>query len=550
MKRICRLTVLLIALASPSAMAAEQTVATRITGVLVFADRAQVTRGGSADIAAGVNRLLLPVDAFAVDPDAVTATVNGRGEILAVQYRELPVKQASQENIRTIEAKIRSLTQQRRAKTDEKSALDRQAEFLKAFIDFSKTQVPADLKTRMPGTEELGRTLAFIDDGFTRVYRKTAAADQAIAAIDEDIHQLERELRELKQPGRAVQRIIEIQFDAAAPQKIMISATYVVGNAAWSPLYRAAVPTDLSGVDLTLFSRITQKTGEDWKGVALSVSNVVPLSGARVPDARSWWLDIPRPMVRTMKKTAVMADSVRAPMDQELAVEAMDAGAGNATASFAAAARQQSELAFEYAFKESVDVGSGRGETILPVFTRRLVGDVYRYAVPQQSPLTYLVCEAAVDRELLSGPLNIYYSGRYVGKMMLEEKKPGASFRLGLGADRQVVVKREKATDRRKETFFGKIERDSVVREMGYRIIAENLRGKPVTVRIADSLPVSRTDRITVDDLTLTPPPDEKNLQDREGVMAWHLSLAPGEKKTIEERFTLVYPKDAVPTGL
>lgn len=547
MKRICLFLVLLITLSGP-AMAAEMTVDSRITDVVVFTDRAQVTRKGAATVTAGVTRLLLPVDAFAVDPDAVTATVAAKGEILAVQYREAPIKEASQEKLRALEAKIRKLQQDRRSRVDEKNALSRQEEFLRAFIDFSKTQVPTDLKTRMPSTEELGRTLAFIDEGFGRVYQKTHAVDQAIADLDEDIRQAERELRDLRQPGQSLQRIIEIQFDAAGPQKIGIIATYVVRHASWSPLYRAAVPADLSGVDLTLFSRILQKTGEDWKGVALSVSNVVPLAGARVPDARSWWLDVPRPAPRAMKDFAVMAKSARAPMEQEVLMEATDA-AEPAPAAFAAAERKSSELAFEYAFKEAVDVDSGQGETTLPVFTRRLKGDVYRYAVPQQSPLTYLICEAAVDRELLSGPLNVYFSGRYVGKMTLEEKKPGANFQLGLGADRQVVVKREKVTDRRKETFFGKIERDSVVREMGYRIIAENLRDKAVELRIVDSLPVSRTDRITVEDLALTPAPDEKNIQDREGVMRWRLSLPPAEKITIDERFTVIYPKDAPPEG-
>ena len=547
MKRICCFLVVLITFSGP-AMAAEVTVDSKITDVVVFTDRAQVTRKGAATVTAGVNRLLLPVNAFAVDPDAVTATVAARGEILAVQYREVPIKEASQEKLRSLEAKIRKLQQDRRSRVDEKNALNRQEEFLRAFIDFSKTQVPTDLKTRMPTSEELGRTLAFIDEGFGRVYQKTHAVDLAIVGIDEDIRQAERELRDLRQPGQALQRIIEIQFDAAGPQKIGITATYVVRHASWSPLYRAAVPADLSGVDLTLFSRILQKTGEDWKGVALSVSNVVPLAGARVPDARSWWLDVPRPMPRAMNGLAVMTKSARAPMEQEVMMEATDA-AEAAPAAFADADRKSSELAFEYAFKEAVDVDSGQGETTLPVFTRRLKGDVYRYAVPQQSPLTYLICEAAVDRELLSGPLNVYFSGRYVGKMMLEEKKPGANFQLGLGADRQVVVKREKVTDRRKETFFGKIERDSVVREMGYRIIAENLRDKPVDLRIVDSLPVSRTDRIKVEDLALTPAPDEKNLQDREGVMRWRLSVPPAEKTTIDERFTVIYPKDASPEG-
>ena len=547
MKRICYILLVLLGFPLPS-MAAEQIVTAKITDVVVYTDRAQVTRKGAADVAAGVNRLRVPVNAFAVDPDAVTATVNGRGEILAVQYLEMPIREAAQEKVRTLEARIEGLKQERRTRTDEKSALQRQEEFLRAVVDFSKTQVPAELKTRMLGTEELGRTLAFLDEGFSRVYQKIHAVDQAIVDLDKDIRQLERELQDLRQPGQALQRIIEIQFNAAGAQRVGLTATYVVNHASWSPVYRAAVPSDLSGVDLTLFSRIVQKTGEDWQGITLSVSNVVPLAGSRVPEAQSWWLDVPRPETRAMRKSAVMRDTlVQAPMALEAVEEAHEAESG--PAAFADAAGRRSELSFEYVFKEAVDVAGGRGDTLLPVFTRRLAGDVYRYAVPRQSALTYLVCETEADRELLSGPLNVYFSGRYVGKMMLEEKKPGATFRLGLGADREVVVKREKVTDRRKETFFGKIERDSIVRELGYRILAENLRDKPVSLRIVDSLPVSRIDRIKVDDLTLTPPPDEKNLQDREGVMAWRLTLAPGEKKTIDGRFMLVYPKDAVPAG-
>jgi uncharacterized protein (TIGR02231 family) len=547
MKGICCILLALSGITAP-AMAADQTVTARITEVVVYTDRAQVTRKGAADVAAGVNRLRVPVNAFAVDPDAVTATVNGRGEILAVQYLEMPAREASQEKVRTLEARIEALKKERRTKTDEKSALQRQEEFLRAVVDFSKTQVPLELKTRMPGTEELGRTLTFLDEGFSRVYQKIHAVDQAVIDLDRDIRQLERELQDLRQPGQALQRIIEIQFNAAASQKIGITATYVVSHASWSPVYRAAVPSDLSGVDLTLFSRIVQKTGEDWHGVALSVSNVAPLAGARVPEAQSWWLDVPRPETRALRKSAVMKDTLaQAPAAQEAVDEAPEAEP--APAVFADAARRRSELSFEYAFKVAVDVAGGEGDTLLPVFTRRLAGDVYRYAVPRQSALTYLVCETEADSELLSGPLNLYFSGRYVGKMMLDEKKPGATFRLGLGADREVVVKREKVTDRRKETFFGKIERDSVVRELGYRIVVENLRDKPVSLRVVDSVPVSRIDRIKVDDLTLTPPPDEKDLQDREGVMGWRLSLAPGEKKTIDQRFTLVYPKDVVPVG-
>ncbi|MBN2062878.1 MAG: mucoidy inhibitor MuiA family protein [Deltaproteobacteria bacterium] len=548
MKHLFPVLLLMIGFTLP-AMATEKSVTARVTDVVVYIDRAQVTRKGTVDVAAGVNRLRVPIDAFAVDPDAVTATVDGRGELLAVQYLEMPITEASQEKIRTLEARIENLKQERRTRTDERNALQRQDEFLRAIVDFSKTQIPVELKTRMPTTEELGDTITFLDEGFSRIYQKIHMVDQAIVDLDKNIRQLERELQDLRQPGQAFQRLIEIQFNADIDQKVDVTATYVVSHASWSPAYRAAVPQDLSSVDLTLFARIVQKTGEDWQWINLSVSNVVPLSGSRVPEVHSWWLDVPRPKPMAMRKSAGLTDSIaQAPMSQDALEEVFEAE--TPTATFAAAARRRSELAFEYAFKETANVESGQDATLLPVFTRRLEGDFYRYAVPRQSALTYLICETEADSELLSGPLNVYFSGRYVGKMTLEEKKPGATFRIGLGADREVLVKREKVTDRRKETFFGKIERDSVVLEQGYRIIAENLRDKALSVKIVDSIPVSRTDRIKVDEIALVPPPDEKNLQDREGVMAWKLSLAPGEKKTIDIRFTLVYPKDAVPTGL
>ena len=48
------------------------------------------------------------------------------------------------------------------------------------------------------------------------------------------------------------------------------------------------------------------------------------------------------------------------------------------------------------------------------------------------------------------------------------------------------------------ETFFGKIERKTIVRTIAFKITVENLKDKPVTIKIVDSIPVSRTDKIEV----------------------------------------------------
>ena len=145
------------------------------------------------------------------------------------------------------------------------------------------------------------------------------------------------------------------------------------------------------------------------------------------------------------------------------------------------------------------------------------------------------------------GMLNVYFSGQYVGKTFLSSKRAGETFDISLGADREVMVKREKIHDKARETYFGKFERDTVVRELKYKITVENLKNRPVTLKILDHIPVSRTDRIEVKDLKLTPTPTRKDIQDRKGVMLWEQKLKPGAKNQITIEFVATYPKEFPP---
>jgi uncharacterized protein (TIGR02231 family) len=164
--------------------------------------------------------------------------------------------------------------------------------------------------------------------------------------------------------------------------------------------------------------------------------------------------------------------------------------------------------------------------------------------------LTFLISEATADRELLSGQLNVYFGGRYIGETFLAEKKAGEPFYLNLGADRAVKVKREKLKDKIKETYFGTIQRDTVVREFEYKITAENVKNKTVQLKIEDSIPVSQTDKIQVKDVKMTPEPNERDYKDKAGIMLWELALAPGEKKEILINFIVTYPTESPPFGL
>jgi uncharacterized protein (TIGR02231 family) len=295
-----------------------------------------------------------------------------------------------------------------------------------------------------------------------------------------------------------------------------------------------------------MFARISQKSGEDWKKAALSVSNVIPVKGVRFPDIWPWQLDLPRPAPALLKRSQLKSEAV-APDAMELDEE-IQTSTGS-PAEYTSASSKELPLSFEYKIPFPVDIDSRDQFTILPLLTKKLSADTFHYSVPGQTNLTFLVADAKADKELLAGKLNVYFGGRYIGNTYLPEKKPAEPFSLNLGADRNVNVHRKKLKDKIKETYFGKIQRDTVVRSFSYKITAENTKDKPITLKIVDRVPVTRTDKIEVKDIHLTPVPTESNYQDKEGVHLWEFKLSPGEIKTIGLDFTVAYPKGLNPLG-
>jgi len=527
---------------------AEKTVPSQIKEVTLFSGQAMVKREAFTTVQKGLNELFLEIEAFRIDKDSITAKIFGAGEIFSVQFKKIPIKESPRENIKALELKINELRKAKRVLADKKEILNKKESFLTSLIDFSKIQIPQEIKTSFPNMEDLTDTLIFLSSNFQKINDEKQSLDASIEEIEKEIKVLKEELNALRRPVKKVKKVIEILFNAEKEQKIRITADYITKNANWGPLYKVSVPMSLSEIDLTMFSKIHQKTGEDWNHVALSISNVIPLSGVHLPYLSSWLLDVPRPSAQVMGKTRHLAT--------KQAAEAIDrvkdkgySGIPTKEATFATAVKRELPLSFEYRIPQPIDIESRDKETILPLFTKKMQGDTYYYAVPKRSHLTYLVCKTKADKELLGGPLNVYFGGRYIGKTHLSEKKAGEEFHLSLGADREVMVKREKVKDKVKETYFGKIQRGTIVRELAYKIMVENMKDRSILLKVVDNIPVSRTDKIEVKELTMKPEPAQKNYRDKEGVMLWEYRLDPDQQQEINIEFVVAYPKDFLPIG-
>ena len=528
---------------------AEKTVPSQIKEVTLFSGQAMVKREAFTTVQKGLNELFLEIEAFRIDKDSITAKIFGAGEIFSVQFKKIPIKESPRENIKALEQKINELKKLKRVLNDKKEVLNKEESFLVSLIDFSKIQIPQEIKTSFPNMEDLTKTLIFLSSNFQKINDEKQSLDASIEEIEKEIKVLQEELKALRRPVKKVRKVIEILFNAEKEQKIRIVADYLTKNANWGPLYKVSVPMALSEIDLTMFSKILQKTGENWNHVSLSISNVIPLSGVRLPYLSSWLLDVPRPRAKLVGKTGRLAYEEAAPAIDE--VKGKDyPEIPTQEAAFTTAVKRELPFSFEYRIPQTINIESRNKETILPLFTKKMQGDSYYYAVPKRSPLTFLVCKTKADKELLSGPLNVYFGGRYIGKTHLSEKKAGEEFHLSLGADREVMVRREKVKDKVKETYFGKIQRGTIVRELAYKIMVENMKDRSILLKLVDSIPVSRTDKIEVKELAMNPEPAQKNYRNKEGVMLWEYTLDPEQQQEINIEFVVAYPKGLSPMGL
>ena len=519
-------------------------ISSQIKEVTLFTNQALIKREAKLRVKKGLNELFLELEAFRVDKDSVSAKVFGKGDIFSVQFKEIYLKEAPQENIKTLEQKIKELKKSRRILLEEKDVLSKKEMFLKSVMDFSQTQVPQDMKTIFPKIEDLERTLVFLDGNFKSINEKKQSLDYQIEEINKEIEVLEKELASLKRPQDQTKKVIEILFDSQKDQEIRVEASYLVYNASWQPIYKVDVPLTLEEVNLVMFSKIKQKTGEDWKNITLSVSNVIPLKGVGLPLPGTWFLNLRRYGPREKVGGAYEAYHLESKaLMPKVSLEEKEVD-------FAYAQKKEFPLSFEYQLPQVLNIESKDKETTLPLFSKTIIGKFFHYAVPKVNALTFLVCRVSADKELLSGSLNVHFGGRFIGKTFLREKKADEEFDLSLGADRDVKVKREKIKDKIRETFFGKIERQTVIRELVFKITVENLKEKPITVKILDSIPVSKTDKVEIKDIKISPQPSQRDYQDREGVMLWEFELKSREKEEINIEFVITHPKNIPLFGL
>jgi uncharacterized protein (TIGR02231 family) len=366
-----------------------------------------------------------------------------------------------------------------------------------------------------------------------------------IRDVDRKIAVLQKELDKVKSGARD-QRSLTITL--AARQAGTLRVSYQVNGAGWKPAYRATLDSTASRIDLERMAVVSQKTGEDWSGVALKLSTGQPRLSPQAPE--------PDARLLTYRPPEPKADHRFEPEFQRAAPAAPPAPP--APMAFAAKARpgddvylppvleSQGNFDTEFDVPGKADLASDGREVSLPLAHLALPVTQRLRVAPRLDNAAFLVAEAERPSGVwLSGDVQLFRDGAYVGNAHWNTQSTD-KLQWSFGRDELLRVTVDRAGQ---QTGSAGLLSQKGEREVADVFTLASRHKAPVTVQVLESAPVSTSDEIKVASV-FEPQPTVKEWERRQGVVGWEKTMAPGETMVIKVRYSIRYPKEGTVTGL
>lgn len=514
-----------------------------ITAVTVYPDGAKLTREVTFTApAAGNHELLvtdLPIDS---DPGLIRLAPSDGLQVGAFNLRAdrlppredplTPAQTAAKAQTEAAEAAARTAQLSLDAVQAKVEAAEAQVRFLSSFT----------------GALPDGATPETIKSMATMIGAETLAARQTALAARAELFPAEKALTKAEEalakaqaaydalPGADVDyTALSVAVTAAAAGEQTVTVTQYVGNASWRPVYDLNLTRDKG--DALVLNRsvlVTQYTGEDWAGVALTLSSSRPAEQAAPsqlwPELRSIG-----PALDTEAARARKAVEGGAEMDMAVVAEA-------APAITAGVALEGDTVVYKY--PEAVTVATGAEDLRLALDSLTFSPVVKAVAVPRIDRTAFVVASFtnASSEPLLPGQAMLFREGVLVGSTWLDVIAPGVETDVGFGAIETVRVKREMPKRAGGETG---VFTSSNQQSEAAVITVENTGDEAWPVRIIDQVPYSEQDDLKIE-VSANPEPTETDVEGQRGILAWEFDLAAGGKETMTLEHSLTWPAGLV----
>ncbi|MFH1530488.1 MAG: mucoidy inhibitor MuiA family protein [Pseudomonadota bacterium] len=534
--------------------------ATSVSEVTVYSDRARITREAAIDLRKSSKTWAITKLPGWVDDGSVRVSLRpgDAGRIVDVRVQRTFLARSTDSAYREAEGKVQEIADQISALDDTARILQVEAEQVMAIKVFSMEKLPKDAALRDIKIESYGQVVSFITERL-----------EANAKARRDIQRLRRELQpELDARQRALAELqgltmleeTTVLVTASGSGRAILELTYMLPGATWEPVHELrAEGSDPRKAQIATYAVVTQTTGEDWKDVDISFSTQSSTASNKIPQITALTLGDGEAASRIMEERAQsfnrakqafegqnrLWNKMNAPAFQlanqgenfdqvyDNNFEQMQLVQTKAAAVFQRLSSRGTSAHFPGDGKSTIRMDGN--PVRVPIGLTTLDAQQQVVAVPEQSlnAVRTLQMINAGDKPLLPGRVSLFHDGAFLGMTDLDFVAAGETFAVFLGVADQVKLSR--VLDRKNSD----IDRKKTTRmRVKWVITVENLSDQPVTLDLADRIPISQNSAIEVDKISITGDmePDSK------GLLKWTLTLAPKEKRTFTIGYRVEYP--------
>lgn len=522
-------------------------IASQIVAVTVFADRARVTRRAKAPVQAGVQRLEFTDLPAALLAESVRVAARGtvRARLLGVEARKAFFSETPAGRLRELEDRLQILEADDKVHADRSETLEKQLAHLDGLAAATRTYARG-LATGSASVESQAGLLAFLARERNEVQAGLRQVAAERRALGRELEKVRNELQQLRHARPRERYAVAVEVEAEAAGELELDLTYVLPGATWVPLYDIRLID--GNLEVTYLGEVKQATGEDWPGVALTLSTARPALSSAVPRLEPWYLSaraaVPAGGAPDAHLTMMRAASWKS---LEAAVPAPAAAAAppvvEAEAAVAQVERNESAVTFRVA--GTVDVPGDNSPRKAGIAIFRLTPKFDYVAVPKLAAAFYRRALAVNSSEcvLLPGRAQLFVGDDFLGTGQLNTVVPGQEFELFFGTDDRMRVERALVQrDVGKKLMSG---RRRV--HLAYEIRAFNHTGAPQAVTVIDQLPVAQHEEIKVVQGEMEPKPFRGDDLNR---LFWKFTLPAGGQQRIRFDFAVEYPPQLPVHGL
>ncbi|HMF42622.1 MAG TPA: mucoidy inhibitor MuiA family protein [Polyangia bacterium] len=506
-----------------------------IESVVVFPDRARVTRVRTVSCEGGAARAVFERLPGALDARTLRAEVGEAADVIGLTSAEVNETEAADPRARALAAERDATEVRMKDNEARRTQIAAELEDVGAFANIFATGLTEEMRNPKPDTPAWAKTLEALRARRGALAEERRGLEVALRGLKAT---LDRQQRELAQVGGAHDRTVRtatVTIGCRARPRVTAAVSYVLAGASWQPEYdfdvapRAHAKAGPASVRLTVSAVIRQTTGEDWSNVRMTLSTARPKLEAQAP--------MPGPLVVDgfeQERGKVMVSA------RERRTNLIAAGAVP-RAEPASVSLDDKGNAFTLTLPHSISVVADGRPVWAPVDVVEAHATIKLVAMPGLADHVFQVAALTnpAAYPLLAGRARSYRAGSYVGDTRLAHQGVGAPFEISLGIDDELKLERKTLDD--KDVGAGIFSSTKhIVR--AYRDKLTNQAAGAETIELREQIPVSKIDDVRVE-LLGKPTTGGYQLDAARGFVSWSVTLVRGEWRTFDLGYAIHLPE-------